>query len=316
MESLQIIILSKDRPAYLIECLNSVIGQKSRFFNIQILVSDNSETNEVEYIMKNKFDEVNYIRRIPNLSSYAHYRQVINESKADYLVIFHDDDLMMPNYAERMLEVISKEPNVTAVGSNNYFFYDKAKHPVALGHTFSSIQIFDSKPKFLMQNLCDPRGICPFPSYIYRKKFLSSSLFSEKDGGKYSDVPFLSKLIELGKIIWIPDVLMLTRIHHNNDSGKLSINDKLKLIRYMISNGIEKNNKMLRLYKFICWKIWFTENDGNIFGIYKNRKKSIIRKFIIIYMVERMLGLFYYKSIYFRVIKKLFPDKVVKSYII
>ena len=307
-ETLQIYILSKDRENYLREALSSALKQASDEFKIEVIVSDNSETDCVEKLMCSEFPDVKLVRRIPFLSSHDHHRRVIDEASSDYLVIFHDDDLMLPGYAERMLGVIREHPDSVAVGCNSFIFHDKAKSPVALIHSFRSIQYFKDEPSFLMQNICDPRGICPLPSYIYRRRFLSSGLVNEKEGGKYSDVSFLSKLIEFGNLIWIPDALMMTRFHSDNDSGKFLIADKLKLVRYMVSRGVNKDHPMLMLYKYISWGIWFQQSGNVIFRSNYYRRASVVRKFIISYSLRKLFTKFFYYSLYLRVKRRIFPD--------
>lgn len=313
-ETLQIYILSKDRDNYLREALSSALKQASDEFNIEVIVSDNSETDGVEKLMRSEFQDVKLVRRIPFLSSHDHYRRVIDEASSDYLVIFHDDDLMLPGYAERMLRAIREHPDSVALGCNSFFFYDKAKSPVALIHGFTSIQYFKDEPNFLMQNICDPRGICPLPSYIYRRRFLSSGLVNEKEGGKYSDVSFLSKLIEYGNLIWIPDPLMMTRIHSDNDSGKFLIADKLKLVRYMVSRGINKDHPMLKLYKYISWGIWFQQSGNVIFQSINDRRASVVRRFIIYYSFRKFMTKFFYYSLYLRVKRRIFPDSRLSKF--
>ena len=280
-ETLQIYILSKDRENYLREALSSALRQVSDEFRIEVIVSDNSEADGVEKLMRSEFPDVKLVRRIPFLSSHDHHRRVLDEASADYLVTFHDDDLMLPGYADRMLRVIREHPESAAVGCNSFIFYDKVKSPVALVHGFRSIQYFKDEPSFLMQNICDPRGICPLPSYIYRRRFLSSGLVNEKEGGKYSDVSFLSKLIEYGSLVWIPDALMMTRFHSDNDSGKFLISDKLKLVRYMVSRGVNKDHPMLKLYKYISWGIWFQQSGNDKIGSVHYRRASVVRRFLI-----------------------------------
>ena len=68
--SLQIYIMSRDRPDYLINALDSVISQVTVNIKLDIIVSDNSETDEVEKIVSDLYQNSNitYVRRVDRKS--------------------------------------------------------------------------------------------------------------------------------------------------------------------------------------------------------------------------------------------------------
>jgi hypothetical protein len=311
--NLQLYILSRDRPDFLRETIYSALAQDANGIEVELIVSDNSLTNDVQKMLFAEFPQVTNIRRIPTLSSPDHFRCVINESKAEFLVIFHDDDILLPNYLRIMTSVLIENPKASAVGCNSFVFYDKKTHPICFGHRFKRTIRFSDEIAFFMQNLCEPFGIAPFPGYMYRKEFLKPSFVDEKHGGKYSDVSFLSKLLFLGDLIWIPDALMLNRIHSLNDSGSFSILGKLSLIRYMISRGISKRFPMLFLYKYECWKIWFNEQGCQLWSFSGSWRVKVIRKFILTFYFYRMAKIFFYQSIWFRIKARILVDQRLKA---
>lgn len=314
LAKVQVYILSKDRPDYLRDSLKSVMAQESFDFQIEVIVSDNSETNIVHEMLSLEFPKVLILKRSPNfISLHEHCRCVIEESTGEFLVIFHDDDILLPNYLNIMMRVIRNNPTASAVGCNSFFFYDEERYPNGLAHRFKNQVSFSDNFSFLMQNLCDHHGIAPFPGYLYRKKFLNSSFINLEDGGKYQDVSFLSKLLDMGELIWIPDVLMLTRIHRNNDSGTISIPGKLKLIRYMISKGVNRKSVSMRRYKFEYWRIWFREHGLRDFSIKGSWRVRVIRKFLFSFALFRVTQFFYYQSIMLRIKSRFVVDRRLKK---
>ena len=123
--SLQIYIMSRDRPDYLINALDSVISQVTVNIKLDIIVSDNSETDEVEKIVSDLYQNSNitYVRRVPTLSPFDHHRAIINEVSSEFFMLFHDDDIMLPNLVQNLYTEISRDDDVVAVGSNALLFY-------------------------------------------------------------------------------------------------------------------------------------------------------------------------------------------------
>jgi len=308
---IQIYILCRDRPEFAMHAIGSVVNSANE--NTEVIISDNSVTNSVKEMCRKHFSAIKYIKRNPPLASAEHFKVILDEASEDFLALFHDDDIMLPNYVAKMMSIIEGNPSAVAVGCNSLFFYDGEKYPFTLAHRFKFQISFKDEVSFFIQNLCDPRGIAPFPSYIYRTKFLSSSFVNLNHGGKYSDVSFLSKLLSLGEFIWIPDPLMLTRVHRGNDSGNISIPDKLKLIRYMIARGIEKKSTRIKRYKFEYWRIWFSDRGYADFSLRGAWRVRIVRKFLITFVFFRMTKFFYYQSLIQRIKSKFLFDSRLRE---
>ena len=255
--SVQIFILSRDRPEYLREALGSALAQTAEGVEIEVIVSDNSETDAVKAMMAEEFPGVRYIRRWPATNGGAHFKKVISEVSRDFVVLFHDDDLLLPGYCERMVAELSSNPEAAAVGCNAYIMQNGKIDNKRKSHRFRTKQSFRAEDAFLKQQLqADEFGTALFPSYTYRNNALSVSDIDPRDGGKYSDISFLSKKLRYGSIIWIPDTLMIYRLHGHNDSCTVEMNDMRKLWRYMVSCGIGRNSALLHNYKMRYWKEW------------------------------------------------------------
>jgi glycosyltransferase involved in cell wall biosynthesis len=110
-ETVQIVILSRDRPKYLKESLDSVLNQNLSKVAVKVIVSDNSEKEEVRKMIERDYPSHNfkYIRRNPPVPAKEHFQLTISECEEKYIVMFHDDDMMHPDYVETMLPFIQKE---------------------------------------------------------------------------------------------------------------------------------------------------------------------------------------------------------------
>jgi hypothetical protein len=255
---LQIYLLCRDRVDYTIQAIESVI--KSADSYTEVVISDNSITNSVEEMCRQRFPTIRYIRRIPPISSEAHFKAIIDEAKLEYLVLFHDDDIMLPNYVITLLRYIEANPTIAAVACNaeiidkygnntGCFTLNAIQAPLLISNSNAFIQSYISLKS---------TGIAAFPSYLYRREYISSNDMNRRDGGKYSDVTFLLKILSKGQIVWHPDSLLQYRIHGLNDSAVLSICDRLSFLRHLTSHyGVNRKSPEVRQIKFVAWLDWW-----------------------------------------------------------
>ena len=100
----QIYILSRDRPKFLREAIDSILNQNQSLMKFEIVVSDNSKSGDVSKMISKHYSTKNfkYIKRGGMLSSREHFRLVVSELNSKYAVLFHDDDVLFPNYIKIM----------------------------------------------------------------------------------------------------------------------------------------------------------------------------------------------------------------------
>ena len=67
---LQLYILTKDRPEELRIALNSALSQDAK--DLEVIVSDNSDSLITSEMMRSDFSHVRYIKRSPISVSYTH----------------------------------------------------------------------------------------------------------------------------------------------------------------------------------------------------------------------------------------------------
>ena len=133
MYKIQIFILCKNRLNYFVETLNSALNLD--FKDFELIISDNSDNNKIEnYIKANNFD-LKYIKRKQSLTALEHYKVLFEEASKDYVIFFHDDDLLDRNYLSEMFALISSDPNLVAVGCNAYYLKNNKK----LKKTFTNL---------------------------------------------------------------------------------------------------------------------------------------------------------------------------------
>jgi glycosyltransferase involved in cell wall biosynthesis len=287
----QIVILSKDRPKYLKETIDSVLNQSLSSEIVKIVISDNSEKNEVGEMIARDYSNygIEYIRRVPVTSPLEHFQLVISEISEKYVVLFHDDDIMHPDYIKTVLPFFQKN-DVVAVGCNAFLFENNLqKAKLSKSFSFKGVRIFSSEKDFLREYIPSSDGISAFPGYMYKTKCLKKiSLNNVRRKGGLSDILMLNSLLKYGAIAWIPNHLMYYRLHGANDGNNLYTADYIAVLNRMSHNGLDKNTEALTM-RFIYLLRWFiTQDIKNIF-LWKNRivfRYLFVKSFVLLFRAD------------------------------
>lgn len=231
MKPFSIFILCHNRPDDARQAIRSVLAQSDKTFSLT--VSDNSSNDDVQRMVKNEYPAVHYVRRVPMLPALEHFNRCIDEIQEGYFCLFHDDDIMGPEFVAELGGYVQRFPKMVAYACN------------ANIESFGKLQ---PKPSFLSfrttETISSPRdlaaryfsraqsGIAPFPAYVYNRELLGELRF-EPEGGKYADVTWLLSLSMKGPILWISRPLMTYRIHASNDGATESRRDRLRFLAFI-----------------------------------------------------------------------------------
>jgi glycosyltransferase involved in cell wall biosynthesis len=234
MSSFTIFVLCHNRPEFTRQTLRSILSQKDTDF--ELVVSDNSSNDEVERMVKAEFPHVDYRLRLPMLRQLEHFNRCIDEAKTDYFCLFHDDDLMHPDFVRRMKAALDSHPEVIACGCNALLeSFGKIERRTSF-RAFGELEWIRS-PRALARRYFSrgQSGIAPFPGYVYRRRPVGEMRLL-LEGGKYSDVTWLLSLAMRGAMAWITAPLMTYRIHGGNDGVVESLRDRLRFMGFAKRN--------------------------------------------------------------------------------
>lgn len=285
--STQIYVLCRDRWEYLHEAINSIVRQLGP--EDELVISDNSVSDSIKNGISKYFPELRYVQRRPNLSAHDHFRKIIEEASSEFLVLFHDDDMLGHGYLRAMKNAMICNQNLAAVACNAFLIK---------GHVKTSIDFMgsvegESYIKEVAQLLQSYFSIganrpAPFPSYFYRTAKIKRLFLDENHGGKYADVSFLANILNRGPILWIFRPLMFYRFHDANDSNTHSVGQSLSLLRYLASHHeLSRKSELVMDYKFKYLFYWCLNDSENILrGIYSSRKKRVVVFFLLTYFAK------------------------------
>jgi glycosyltransferase involved in cell wall biosynthesis len=120
--SLQLLVLCRNRPDFARQAIQSAMRQTVNRF--EIVISDNSTDSSMESLVRSEFPDLEYRRRTNDLSAFDHLNRCLIEATADYVCLFHDDDLLSPRYVECVLDAIGQYPDAAAISTNAWIAED------------------------------------------------------------------------------------------------------------------------------------------------------------------------------------------------
>ena len=226
---IEVIILTRDRKEFLEELVEILI--KLNDSRIKIIISDNSECeHNYNFIGKNV-----EIRKRFNLDPDIHFNTVISEVNHEYFTLFHDDDLIMPNYFDYFFDFHSKDKSWDLLFNNAYIINNKKEKICKFNYSKNDFYTKGSYD-FLAQFFClNKSGSFPFPAIIYRSS--NYIKFDSKICGKYMDIVALTSAANYLLYKFNCEPHYLYRVHGENDSSSKDFKNIKRLY-----NFIKKNN--------------------------------------------------------------------------
>jgi glycosyltransferase involved in cell wall biosynthesis len=260
MNSIAVILMTKDRPLMAEEALDSILNQSDSDFHL--IVSDNSEFNDFEKICKDKYQSIEYRKRTPVIPSYHQHAIVVSkEVKEKFVLLFHDDDILYPDYIKSVRQVISSGGGVSCVSANAHYMINNIIDSETMIKVKKDI-IISSKEEFANYYFAPwTVGVAPLSGYLVRTNCLVRVLESSSEAlGKYSDFLYLSHLIDDGPIVWIAHPHLAYRIHSGQDNYSISRADRLKIMALFKKNPDIYGDDILHRYRFLFYFVWFRKN--------------------------------------------------------
>ena len=187
------------------KCLDSLLCQT--FSDFEIIISDNASTDNTSNICKeyqNKDSRIKFFQQKSNIQIIGNFNFVLNESNTEYFMWAAGDDIWHPEFIEKNLEFLEKNPNFVGSTSEIEYFSEswiekdfekfkniKSKRKYEFVHPL--IGNYEEKIKFLFRV-----KRFEYVYAIYRKKYLKKSM--TKNNFVCWEVPFILKILKYGDI--------------------------------------------------------------------------------------------------------------------
>lgn len=235
MTKLDVYILTYNRAKYLSETIRSVLNQSYSEFTLYIL--DNCSTDDTPSVVTEFIDErLHYIRHEKNIGGIGNLNYALEHCKADYCVIFHDDDLMCEDFLMKEVEILESNEDIDIV-SCNCFNIDENSNVIEKEYPICKDIFFTDFDKMLDDYLMFQKTLC-FPTIMYRMKMVRDNMYRyDNNVGPCADVVFYWNVVaDRGKILELGDRLVMYRTHCGQESSLSANSMILRLLEYMKRN--------------------------------------------------------------------------------
>src|SRR3989338_5919369 len=110
-----ICIPNYNNARYLNACINSAINQT--YGNVEIIFVDDNSSDTSLNIAKKYAGKIKILKNESNIGQPQNTNKCVGLSRGKYIVILHSDDMLLPDFAEKLVPLLEKNPSVgMAVG--------------------------------------------------------------------------------------------------------------------------------------------------------------------------------------------------------
>jgi hypothetical protein len=293
---LEVVILTRDRLAFLKQSLASLLMQRASF-PWKLIVSDNSEDTATSNWLLNAHPDIT-VRRYHSLTPEEHFRAAVANAQCQYLMLFHDDDILLQGCIDHLVTILDSSHSLAAVSCNAFLIQHSMKSSNRMLRYAKKDSVISSANELIRRYLDYwAGGVAPLSPYIYRTSALKLEYIDTTLAGKYSDVTMLLKVLTHGSIYWVSQPLAAYRIHDGQDNACYSSRDKLLLLRTLKREfNLKSNSFLYRAAKADIYRIGFGMSPRNLFAI--NHKTTPAVKKLLIFVLLIYLQRFFRRPRY------------------
>lgn len=215
--NLEIFILTYNRAKMFEQSLKSICEQSAEGFNI--IICDNGSTDntrEVAEAYKNKYPkrDITFLTTEKNMGSDWNFMRAKELASGEWVMLFHDDDLLHPEYIKNAMELLAKTPDAVMASCA----YTPMEYPDDENwkNLLNEAYIADVKDfaalmfGFILHN---------FASTIFKTDLYKTLEWDFEKYGKICDRPFLLDIAKRGKNIILKDPYVRYRVHPGQDTN-------------------------------------------------------------------------------------------------
>lgn len=262
-KTIEAFIMTYNRKEFLRDSITSMLNQTIE--NLEITVMDNGSTDGTEEIVKEfqaSHPNLHYHKRDIN-NPLENFRDAVKLAQKDYIILFHDDDILHPDYFKYSMKAVKKFPNTAIISTA----YKEHKNPNNENweKIFGGFYYCKTKNDFVSY-LCYKQSFA-YTCTIYKTENLKKIVGREPDTsrfGKVGDKPFVIETMQEndGAIIFKDRHFLRYRVHSGQDTQASGL-------RY--EQIIEFN----KYYKSYMEKNWYSRFLFNLIN-YKQLKNAYV----------------------------------------
>ena len=198
--------------AYMAETIDTILGQDVD--GLELIVSDNCSTDATGEIVQDlaaRDGRVRYVRNLRNIGAARNYNQLVELARADLFKWAGYDDLLLPGYLRRCLEVVDAEPDVVIAYPRTAII--DADGAVVREHD-DKLHLRQPDPVDRVVAFTRDFTLCNPCFGVIRREVLKRTGLVRPFVS--SDVTLLAELAMLGQWHEVPERLFLRRVHETS----------------------------------------------------------------------------------------------------
>lgn len=214
-EDLEIFILTHNRAEMLRHAIQSCLQQTIKGITISVL--DNASTDHTaEVVASFQQSNVHYLPTRENIGGLGNIQRCQQLCTKKYVMIFHDDDQLHPQYIEHAYAQLQAGPEANLIVSNAISIPANAQPDFQKKQNINALEL----DKIHFSTALYVRNKIAFCSAIYRKEALRSLNFEDLKTrfGKWGDRPIMIEAVGNGYAIHMTDAYVYTGRHDAQDT--------------------------------------------------------------------------------------------------
>lgn len=247
---------------YVKEAIDSILNQTFSDFEF-IIIDDASTDNTVSIVKKYNDLRIKLIEKEKNSGYTNSLNYGLSIAKGEYIARMDGDDISFPERFEKQIDFLDKNLDVVVCGSFFKIIGTDKIYAVCENH---------EEIKLAMLQEC-PMG---HPTVMMRKKiFQEYNLIYDRSKEPAEDYDLWTRLVFLGKLHNLQEVLLNYRMHNsqvsnkrNNEQKKAAIEIKLNLLNHL---NFEKNDESRNVLKKIIQRDVLGFEEMQQFPALKNK---------------------------------------------
>jgi len=199
-----------NKVRYLPRAIESVLAQEFRDYEL-LIAADASTDGTGEAVRGFRDSRIRYVYNPQNMGLVANWNRCLALARADYAILFHDDDIMLPRLLLREVEALESNPKVVLVHAAAHTI--DASGAVLCVPPPHSWPAFTSGFDFVARYWSLKESHIVMPSAMFRKS-LALKLGAFNPDLKYSaDADLWQRLAFEGQVAFLDEVLISNRVH-------------------------------------------------------------------------------------------------------
>lgn len=210
---IEVMILTFNRSAFLSSSIDSILAQRHR--PVRITVLDNGSTDATPGVIARYADRgVTALRRERNDFA-ACWTDLLAAARGPWTLLFHDDDVLHPDYLGAVASAIAWRPDATVAVSG----MQRTSDPSTAGWSPCSPDRRRAVSHAELAAMAYSGFELAFPSTVYRTDVLRRIQFDIARFGKVADRPMVIDAAREGCALVLPDRWLKYRLHPTQVSG-------------------------------------------------------------------------------------------------